>query len=160
MRAVLDEIVPFLDGEPLEPGQNEAFNLPGIAAAPASLYEHCARALDVSLSLGEHGLPLIGTGDWNDGMNRVGAQGRGESVWLGWFLLATHRGIRAARPKHATTTRALRAGDNAPGQSARHWKQRAGTASGIGAAITTTARRWARTKAPNARSTRSRSRGA
>ena len=55
----------------------------------ASLYEHCARALDRSLAAGEHGLPLMGTGDWNDGMNRVGEQGKGESVWLGWFLHAT-----------------------------------------------------------------------
>jgi cyclic beta-1,2-glucan synthetase len=54
-----------------------------------SLFEHCARALDASLTLGEHGLPLFGTGDWNDGMNRVGELGRGESVWLGWFLHAT-----------------------------------------------------------------------
>src|SRR3546814_891621 len=55
----------------------------------ASLYEHCARAIDASLSLGAHDLPLFGTGDWNDGMNRVGEQGRGESSWLGWFLCAT-----------------------------------------------------------------------
>jgi cellobiose phosphorylase len=54
-----------------------------------SLFEHCARALDQSLAVGIHGLPLIGTGDWNDGMNRVGEHGRGESVWLGWFLFAT-----------------------------------------------------------------------
>jgi cellobiose phosphorylase len=53
------------------------------------LYEHCAMALDTSLTKGEHGLPLIGTGDWNDGMNSVGEKGRGESVWLGWFLLQT-----------------------------------------------------------------------
>src|SRR4029077_17387640 len=51
-------------------------------------HEHCARALDASLTLGAHDLPLMGTGDWNDGMNRVGMHGRGESVWLGWFLIA------------------------------------------------------------------------
>ena len=55
----------------------------------ATLFEHCARALDRSLAVGAHGLPLIGTGDWNDGMNRVGEGGKGESVWLGWFLHAT-----------------------------------------------------------------------
>jgi len=60
-----------------------------ISDATAPLFEHCARALEQSLSTGEHGLPLFGTGDWNDGMNRVGAAGRGESVWLGWFLHAT-----------------------------------------------------------------------
>ena len=59
---------------------------PTSAGDSASLYEHCARALDASLAVGTHGLPLMGTGDWNDGMNRVGEQGRGESVWLGWFL--------------------------------------------------------------------------
>jgi cyclic beta-1,2-glucan synthetase len=87
--AVLDEIVPFLDGPTLEHGEHEAFFLPAVSAQDASLYEHCARALDVSLTLGPHGLPLFGTGDWNDGMNRVGMGGRGESVWMAWFLLDT-----------------------------------------------------------------------
>ncbi len=87
--AVLDEAVPFLAGQALRPDEGEAFFTPSIADGAASLYEHCARALDISLALGEHGLPLIGTGDWNDGMNRVGAEGRGESTWLAWFLLAT-----------------------------------------------------------------------
>jgi cellobiose phosphorylase len=87
--AVLDEVVPFVEGDALKDGQAEAFFKPMVADNEASLYEHCARALDVSLLLGEHDLPLIGTGDWNDGMNRVGEKGRGESVWLAWFLLAT-----------------------------------------------------------------------
>jgi cyclic beta-1,2-glucan synthetase len=85
--AILDESVPFLKGARLEPHEHEAF----VAATPtsqtASLYEHCQRALDNGLAFGVHGLPLIGIGDWNDGMNRVGHEGRGESVWLGWFLL-------------------------------------------------------------------------
>ncbi len=87
--AVLDVPVPFLDGRTLAAGEHDAFFLPGTAPGTASLFEHCARALDRSLATGSHGLPLIGTGDWNDGMNRVGEQGRGESVWLGWFLCAT-----------------------------------------------------------------------
>ncbi|MCC7325739.1 MAG: hypothetical protein IT521_02905 [Burkholderiales bacterium] len=87
--AVLDVKIPFLDGEPLKDGEVDAFFLPTVAPGPGSLYEHCARALDASLTLGTHDLPLMGTGDWNDGMNRVGAQGRGESVWLAWFLIAT-----------------------------------------------------------------------
>ncbi len=87
--AVLDELIPFLEGGPLAPGQNEIFNAPAITAATATLFDHCVRALDYSLAIGSHGLPLFGTGDWNDGMNRVGAAGRGESVWLGWFLYAT-----------------------------------------------------------------------
>jgi cyclic beta-1,2-glucan synthetase len=84
---VLEEPVPFLAGGPLAPGSQESFSAPA-AAATASLFEHCIRALDSSLAIGSHGLPLFGTGDWNDGMNRVGAAGRGESVWLGWFLHA------------------------------------------------------------------------
>jgi cyclic beta-1,2-glucan synthetase len=86
--AVLDEQVPFLAGGPLPADSQEIFSAPEPAGA-ASLFEHCVRALDSSLAIGSHGLPLFGTGDWNDGMNRVGAGGRGESVWLGWFLHAT-----------------------------------------------------------------------
>jgi cyclic beta-1,2-glucan synthetase len=84
---VLDEPVPFLSGGPLAADAMENFSAPK-SGNPASLFEHCVRALDSSMSLGTHGLPLFGTGDWNDGMNRVGIAGRGESVWLGWFLYA------------------------------------------------------------------------
>jgi cyclic beta-1,2-glucan synthetase len=84
--AVLDESLPFLEGAALEPGEHDNFFQPNISQETASLYEHCARALDASLSVGAHGLPLIGGGDWNDGMNRVGEAGKGESVWLGWLL--------------------------------------------------------------------------
>ncbi len=88
--AILDEIVPFLEGPPLRPGEHDAFFQPMVADESASLFEHCARGLDQCIELtGEHGLPLIGTGDWNDGMNRVGAHGKGESVWLGWLLVRT-----------------------------------------------------------------------
>ncbi len=88
--AVLDEVVPFLHGPILRPGEHDAFFQPMVADESASLFEHCARGLDKCLELtGEHGLPLIGTGDWNDGMNRVGEGGRGESVWLGWLLVRT-----------------------------------------------------------------------
>ncbi|MBN8726736.1 MAG: glycosyl transferase family 36 [Xanthomonadales bacterium] len=86
--AILDEPVPFLDGPRLADGQLDAFFAPKVSDESGSLYEHCARAVDASLGLGPHGLPLFGTGDWNDGMNRVGAGGRGESIWLAWFLLA------------------------------------------------------------------------
>ena len=88
--AVLDESVPFLDGPALAAGQHDAFFQPMAADEAASLFEHCARGLDQCLTLtGRMGLPLIGTGDWNDGMNRVGEGGGGESVWLGWLLLRT-----------------------------------------------------------------------
>ena len=83
---VLDEVVPFLEGEALAEGQNESYFQPRVSETIGTLFEHCARALDRSLAVGSHGLPLIGTGDWNDSMNRVGPQGKGESVWLGWFL--------------------------------------------------------------------------
>jgi cyclic beta-1,2-glucan synthetase len=83
---VLDEPVPFLEGPALVEGQQESYFEPRVSEKRATLFEHCARALDRSLAVGSHGLPLMGTGDWNDGMNRVGQQGRGESVWLGWFL--------------------------------------------------------------------------
>ncbi len=84
---VLDEPVPFLDAPPLEPGQQEAYVLPTVSPVTSSLFDHMCRAIDRSLRYGSHGLPLIGSGDWNDGMNRVGVEGRGESVWLGWFLV-------------------------------------------------------------------------
>ena len=87
--AALDEPVPFLEGQRLRSGEQDAYFQPMLAEENASLFEHCARGLDRSLAVGEHGLPLIGTGDWNDGMNRVGERGKGESVWLGWFLHAT-----------------------------------------------------------------------
>lgn len=86
-RAILEESVRFLEGPALAPGEDEIIVLPR-ESAPGSLYEHCCRAVDRSLRTGAHGLPLFGTGDWNDGMNRVGREGRGESVWMGFFLYA------------------------------------------------------------------------
>jgi cyclic beta-1,2-glucan synthetase len=88
--AVLDEVLPFIEGPDLRAEEHDAFFQPMPAESSASLFEHCARGLDQCLELtGVHGLPLMGTGDWNDGMNRVGAGGQGESVWLGWLLLRT-----------------------------------------------------------------------
>jgi cyclic beta-1,2-glucan synthetase len=86
--AVLNEVIPFLEGQLLQAGEHDSFFLPTVSDEVASLFEHCARGLDASLEVGSHGLPLIGTGDWNDGMNRVGERGQGESVWLGWLLYA------------------------------------------------------------------------
>ena len=83
--SVLDEIVPFLEAPLLEEA-DESYTQPAVAAESASIYEHCIRALERSLGVGAHGLPLMGSGDWNDGMNRVGIGGKGESIWLGWFL--------------------------------------------------------------------------
>jgi cyclic beta-1,2-glucan synthetase len=92
---VLDEVIPFLEGPPLAAEQPESYFQPRVSDQRGTLFEHCARALDRSLEVGAHGLPLIGTGDWNDGMNRVGHEGRGESVWLGWFLHTTLREFAA-----------------------------------------------------------------
>jgi cyclic beta-1,2-glucan synthetase len=87
-KAILNEIVPFLEGKQLAQDQHDAYFTPEAAPQSASLFEHCARALDQCIEMiGEHGLPLMGTGDWNDGMNLVGEQGKGESVWLGWLLI-------------------------------------------------------------------------
>jgi cellobiose phosphorylase len=83
---VLDESAPFVTAAPLWEGEDEAFLFPEDSGERASVYEHCCRSIDRSLTRGAHGLPLMGTGDWNDGMNRVGREGRGESVWLGFFL--------------------------------------------------------------------------
>jgi cyclic beta-1,2-glucan synthetase len=88
---VLDESVPFLTMRQLEPHEHEVYDLPEVSDEQASIYEHCLRALRRACTAGAHGLPLIGIGDWNDGMNRVGVEGRGESVWLAWFLLTTLR---------------------------------------------------------------------
>lgn len=87
--AILDETIPFLEAPQLSAGQAESFTAPEVSNRGASLYEHCALALDSSLAVGRHGLPLMGGGDWNDGMNRVGEGGQGESVWLAWMLHVT-----------------------------------------------------------------------
>ncbi|MCJ7717459.1 MAG: hypothetical protein MUO54_13190 [Anaerolineales bacterium] len=84
---ILQEMIPFLLAPELEPEQNEIFLEPQVSLEKGTLFEHCRRALERGLTSGPHGLPLIGTGDWNDGLNRVGEGGRGESVWLGWFLI-------------------------------------------------------------------------
>ncbi|HMU61460.1 MAG TPA: glucoamylase family protein [Gemmatimonadales bacterium] len=88
---VLEEQIPFLAGQVLADGQLESYFEPRVSEERGTLYEHCARAIDRSLAVGRHGLPLMGTGDWNDGMNRVGAGGKGESVWLAWFLASVLR---------------------------------------------------------------------
>jgi len=83
---VLDEPVHFLRGRPVNADEDSYYDLPGRSEEAANLYEHCVRAILNSFKFGEHGLPLIGSGDWNDGMNLVGEHGKGESVWLGFFL--------------------------------------------------------------------------
>jgi cellobiose phosphorylase len=91
--SVWDERAPYLAMRALGVDEQEAYDLPAVSDETGSIYEHCVRAIDRACTIGEHGLPLMGAGDWNDGMNRVGAQGKGESVWLAWFLTATLRGL-------------------------------------------------------------------
>ncbi|GGY30668.1 hypothetical protein GCM10008098_25240 [Rhodanobacter panaciterrae] len=106
--AVLDEVLPFLAGQPIPEGATDAFFQPSVSDQRVSVYEHCARALDASLTRGAHGLPLIGTGDWNDGMNAVGELGRGESSWLGWFLLSAIAAFAPVAERRGDTERAQR----------------------------------------------------
>jgi cyclic beta-1,2-glucan synthetase len=91
--SILDEVMPFLEAPLLAEGEEDSYLHPQVSSEKATLYEHCLRAIERSLATGEHGLPLMGAGDWNDGMNRVGRGGKGESVWLGWFLHATLEGF-------------------------------------------------------------------
>ncbi|UUZ71587.1 hypothetical protein LP415_22210 [Polaromonas sp. P1(28)-8] len=109
---ILDEAVAFIEGAAIPDGAEDAYYPPKTSDETASVFEHCARAIDRSLAVGAHGLPLMGTGDWNDGMNRVGHEGRGESVWLAWFLcsvvaqfspLAQARGERARMDRWNTS---------------------------------------------------------
>jgi cellobiose phosphorylase len=105
----LDAPVPFLEAPQLQPTELEAYGRPEVSRAPcATLYEHCVRAIERGLTIGLHGLPLIGTGDWNDGMNRVGHQGRGESVWLGWFLTRILRDFAPIAAARGDAERAVR----------------------------------------------------
>jgi cyclic beta-1,2-glucan synthetase len=83
---VLDEVIPYLDARQVKPEEETYYDLPNRSEETATLYQHCVRAIERGLNFGAHGLPLMGSGDWNDGMNRVGKDGRGESVWLAFFL--------------------------------------------------------------------------
>ncbi|WP_411281352.1 GH36-type glycosyl hydrolase domain-containing protein [Gemmatimonas sp.] len=104
---VLDEYVPFLSMRELLPHEHEIYDLPTVTEDFGSVYEHCRRALRRACTVGVHGLPLIGTGDWNDGMSRVGADGKGESVWLAWFLVTTLRTFATHAEAHGDHGEAL-----------------------------------------------------
>jgi cyclic beta-1,2-glucan synthetase len=109
--AVLDEKVPFLRGPVLRPDQEEDYGLPEVTEQTATIYDHCVLALDHGSRLGEHGFVLMGTGDWNDGMNRVGAGGKGESVWDAWFLVTILERFAALADRHGDTSRARWCGE-------------------------------------------------
>lgn len=84
--SILDEVTGFLEDDPLPVEEDERYNIPRVSQEKDTVYIHCIKAIENGLNFGDHGLPLMGSGDWNDGMNKVGNQGKGESVWLGWFL--------------------------------------------------------------------------
>jgi len=156
---VLDESVPFLSGRMLNAEEESYYDLPNRSDESSSLYEHCIRAINNGLRFGEHGLPLMGTGDWNDGMNLVGERGQGESVWLGFFLyhvltqfvdIATQRGDTAFVLRCRTEAENLRKNIEAHGWDG-DWYRRAyfddgtplGTASGAECQIDSISQSWA-----------------
>ncbi|HEV8135334.1 MAG TPA: glucoamylase family protein [Pyrinomonadaceae bacterium] len=91
--SVFDEVVPYLEQPLLGADEHDRYMEPSVSGDTGNIYDHCVRAIEHSLAVGQHGLPLMGSGDWNDGMNRVGQGGKGESVWLGWFLYTTLAGF-------------------------------------------------------------------
>ena len=111
--AVLDETVGYLEGRALNAGEESYYDLPGRSTLEETLYQHCQRALEHGLAVGSHGLPLMGSGDWNDGMNKVGEQGVGESVWLGFFAHEVLRQFAATAQRHGDTRYAQRCGEQA-----------------------------------------------
>ena len=112
-RSVLDESAGYLDGRLLAPGEESYYDLPGRAPLDETLYRHCVRAIEHGMARGAHGLPLIGAGDWNDGMNRVGEQGQGESVWLGFFLYEVLLKFAGTARAHGDEAFALRCEEEA-----------------------------------------------
>ena len=113
--SVLEEAVPFIEGLQIAPGAEDVYGVPRTSEQVASVYEHAARCIDRSLRVGVHGLPLMGSGDWNDGMNRVGHEGRGESVWLAWFLCRVVAGFSPLARARGDDERAQRWEDAAAG---------------------------------------------
>jgi cyclic beta-1,2-glucan synthetase len=155
---VLDEKAQFLEGRSVGPDEDSYYDLPNRSDESGTIYEHCVRAIRHGLNFGEHGLPLMGTGDWNDGMNLVGAHGKGESVWLAFFLydvLVQFENI--ARQRQDETFASLCATE---AQKLReNIETHAWTATGTGARISTTASRLAPLPTLNAGSIRCRKAG-
>jgi cellobiose phosphorylase len=100
---VLDEQIGFLEGPLVKPEEESYYDMPKLSARSGSLYEHCVLSVKKALKFGEHGLPLMGTGDWNDGMNLVGSRGKGESVWLAFFLYQVLKSMAAVALKRGDT---------------------------------------------------------
>jgi cellobiose phosphorylase len=110
---VLDLRVPFLEGRAVDPDEAAYYDQPQPSSKDATVYEHCVRAIEHGMRFGEHGLPLMGSGDWNDGMDRVGSKGKGESVWLAWFLYGNLRSFAELARKRDDVPFALSCDENA-----------------------------------------------
>ncbi|HEV8267343.1 MAG TPA: carbohydrate-binding protein, partial [Thermoanaerobaculia bacterium] len=122
--SILEERAPYLEAPPVPPGEKESYGLPAVSAESDTLLGHCLRAIDKGLTLGPHGLPLIGSCDWNDGYDRVGLEGRGESVWLGFFLhiiLSDFAGLSASRGDHERAQRYLFERERLSGMLEQAW---------------------------------------
>ena len=133
----------FSKARRLRPGKQERLFVPAVSAQAAPLWEHCRRAIEHGSRFGSHGLPLFGTGDWNDGMNRVGIEGRGESVWLGWFLCAVLESFSRVMEKRKPGPELARSGAHRRLRSRARSSNQAGTANGICVDSSTMARRSA-----------------
>ena len=155
---VLDEEIPFLEARPVMPEEEAYYDLPNRSQESDTLYQHCVRAIEHGLKFGEHGLPLIGSGDWNDGMNMVGKEGRGESVWLAFFFTMCSRNSPSWRGRARTSP-----SPNAALPRRRNCNKTSrptpGTVNGIAAPILTTASRSALRPIRNVRSIRCRKAG-
>ncbi|MGD1073233.1 MAG: glucoamylase family protein, partial [Bryobacteraceae bacterium] len=123
--AILDEGAHFIEGPLLKPGEHEHMFTPAVSSETAPLWEHCRRALDHGWRLGPQGLPLIGSGDWNDGMNLVGVEGKGESVWLAWFLCATLEGFAETLEAFPRTMNSRHTDRDAGPSLAAEWRRKA-----------------------------------
>jgi cyclic beta-1,2-glucan synthetase len=115
--SILDEKIHYIRMRALHPGEDELYELPEVSDIQETLFDHCVRALNRACTTGSHRLPLIGSGDWNDGMNRVGIEGRGESVWLAWFLISTLRNFAEHADARAQNDTAAEMRDRADGYS-------------------------------------------
>ena len=136
--AVLDEQVTFLQGRQLKADEESYYDLPVISEEPASLYHHGVRAILHGLRFGEQGLPLMGSGDWNDGMNLVGMHGRGESVWLGFFLYTILKSFAVLARRYGDAIFAERCEAGKRFVADNIWSKMAGMVNGIAALILTT----------------------
>ena len=125
-QSVLDEDSRFLEGRPVNTEDDSYYDLPVRSDQSANVYQHCVRALQHGLRFGEHGLPLIGSGDWNDGMNLIGMRGKGESVWLALFLCHVLQQFAPIARRRGDTAFAARCEDEAHAAGAAHRAKRVG----------------------------------